>query len=94
MVKDDKKKQEKLQDLLILLTGSFISDRELNKIVEDNMRILEDTTGFRVLEARGRKQREIEIAENMLQAGEDYGKISQFTGLSMDRIEELASEVF
>ena len=53
MAKDDKKKQEKLQDLLILLTSSFISDKELNKILEDNMRILEDTTAFRVLEARG-----------------------------------------
>jgi len=37
VAKDDNQKQHKLQDLLILLTGSFLSDEELNKILEENM---------------------------------------------------------
>jgi len=92
VLKDDKKKQEKLQDLLILLTGSFIGDEELNKILEANMRILEDTTAFRVLEARGMNQKAIKIAQNMLRAGEDYAKIAQFTELGIEKIAELAKE--
>jgi len=92
VIKDDKKKQEKLQDLLILLTASFINDNELNKIMEANMRILEDTTAFRVFEARGRNEREIEIAKSMFQDGDDYTKIARNTGLSIERIEELAKE--
>ena len=93
VVKDDRKKQEKLQDLLILLTGSFVSESELSKVMEANMRILEDTTGFRLIEARGMNQKAIEIAQNMLRAGEDYAKIVQFTGLNMERVEELAKEI-
>jgi hypothetical protein len=97
VVKDDKKKQEKLQDLLILLTGSFVSESELNKVMEANMRILEDTTGYRLIEARGRtqgrNQREIEIAQNMLRDGDDYNKIARNTGLEMEKIDELAKEL-
>ena len=37
VAKDDKHKQNKIQDLLILLTGSFVSVEELNKILEENM---------------------------------------------------------
>jgi uncharacterized protein YerC len=94
IVKNDKKKQEKLQDLLILLTGSFISESELNKVMEANMRILEDTTGFRLIEARGRNQRDIEIAQNMLRRGRNYQEISEDTGLSIEKIDELAKELF
>jgi len=92
VIKDDKSKQQKLYDLLILLTGSFVSDDELNKIMEANMRILEDSPAVRVLENRGMNQKAIKIAQNMLRAGEDYAKIAQFTELSIERIEELAKE--
>jgi len=92
VVKNDEKKRGKLQDLLFLLTGSFIGDNELNKIVEANMRILEDTTASRVFEARGRKQEKENIAINMLQDGDDFTKIARNTGLNMERIEELAKE--
>jgi hypothetical protein len=94
IVKGDKKKQEKLQDLLILLTGSFINKNELNKVMEANMRILEDTTGYRLIEDRGRNKREIEIAQNMLRDGDDYAKVARNTGLSMEKIDELAKELF
>ena len=57
------------------------------------MRILEDSPAVRVLEDRGRNQEKIMIAKNMLQEGEDYSKISKFTGLSVDRIKELDNEV-
>ena len=48
-VVEDKQKQNKLQDLLILLTVSFISDDEFRKVLEANMRVLEDSTAVRVL---------------------------------------------
>jgi len=100
-----------------LLTGTFVTDKELNTILEENMRILEDNPAVRVLEDRGIKigiqqgiqkgiqkgiqqgiqrgvqrgiqQRDIQIVINMLQAGEDYSKISLFTGLDSDRIAEI-----
>ena len=94
--KGDKRKQYKLMDLLILLTGSFVSDEELNEIMEDNMRILEDSPAVRVLEDRGIKkgiEKGIEIAAiNMLQDGDDYVKVSRVTGLGLDRITELNNE--
>jgi len=45
-----------LNDLLILLTSTFVNDEELEKILEANMRILEDNRAVRVLEARGIKK--------------------------------------
>jgi hypothetical protein len=101
VVNDDKSKQQKLYDLLVLLTSSFVSDEELNKILEANMRILEDSPAVRVLESRGmdkginkgRLQEKIDIAINMLQGGEDYSKITRFTGLSLDRVTELDKEL-
>ena len=93
VIKDDKSKRQKLYDLLILLTGSFISDEELNTIMEANMRILEDSPAVRVLEKRGRSQREVEIATNMLRRGRSYQEISEDTGLTVDRITELDKEL-
>jgi len=97
VIKGDKSKQQKLYDLLVLLTGSFVSDEELNTILEANMRILEDSPAVRVLEDRGvRKgiQQGIEqTARNMLQDGDDYSKIARITGLSSERIEELDREL-
>ena len=97
VIKDDKPKQQKLYDLLILLTGSFVSDEELNRIMEANMRILEDSPAVRVLEdrgaIRGMNQKAIEIAQNMLQEGDDYPKISRVTGLTVDKIDELDKEL-
>jgi len=93
---DDKNKRNKLCDLLILLTATFVSDEELNRILEANMFNLENNRAVRVLEARGEArgdlQRAIKVARKMLQAGEDYTKISTFTELDMDRIAELDKE--
>ena len=97
----DRSKQHKLQDLLILLAGSFVSDEELNRILEDNMRILEDSPAVRVLEDRGvRKGVQQGIAQgieqtatNMLRRGRSYHEISEDTGLTADRIEELEKEL-
>ena len=97
VIKDDKSKQQKLYDLLILLTGSFLSDEELNRVMEANMRILEDSPAVRVLEdrgvIRGMNQKAIEIAKNMLHRGRSYQEISEDTGLSVDRITELDKEI-
>ena len=57
------------------------------------MQILEDNRAVRVLENRGRSQRETEIAINMLRDGDDFAKISRNTGLPITRIEELANEL-
>jgi len=104
VAKDDRHKQNKLQALLILLTSTFISDEEQNKVLEDNMRILEDNRAVRVLEDIGvRKGIEQGIVQgivqgieqmviNMLQDGDDYSKISRVTGLSTNRIMELENE--
>ena len=109
VVREDNVKRRKLYDLLILLTGSFVSDEELSRILEANMRILEDSTAVRVLEDRGiRKgiQQGIEqgvlqgvqqgfeqTAKNMLKDGDDESKISRITGLAIKRIEELRDEL-
>jgi len=61
VAKDDKQKQNKLQDLLILLTSTFISDEERNKILEANMLRLEGNPAVKTLEDRGRNQKAIEI---------------------------------
>jgi len=93
IAKDDKYKQHKLQDLLILLTSTFVSDEELNQILEANMRILEDSPAVRVLEDRGRLQEKNEIAMNMLNDGDDYARIARITGLDVERIAELEKEL-
>ena len=93
VIKDDKTKQQKLRDLLVLLAGSFINKNELNMILEANMRILEDNAAFKVFEDWGVKKGLEQTARNMLHNGEDYAKILLFTGLSADRIEELDKEI-
>ena len=93
VAKDDKQKQRKLHSLMALLANTFIGVEEFNRIMEENMRILDDSPLVVVLENRGRKQRDIEIAQNMLHAGYDYEDISKMTGLDVDRIAELDSEL-
>jgi len=89
----DKLKQRKLHDLMVLLAGSHVSDSELGRILEANMINLENNAAVRVLEKRGRNIMAIEIAQNMLHAGYDYEDISRMTGLDVDRIAELDSEL-
>jgi len=86
-------KQRKLQSLMLLLTSTFISDEEMNKVLEGNMFALEDNRAVRVLQDRGRKQRDIEIAINMIKDGDDAQKISRITGLELSRIAELQTEL-
>ena len=96
-VSADKHTQHKLQDLLILLTSTFISDEERNKIWEANMRILEDNPAVKWLEDRGRtegrNQEKIEIAVNMLRDGDDAPKVSRITGLDIAKVAELQAEL-
>ena len=89
-VTQDKPKQQKLHDLMILLAGSFIDGEELNKILEANMINLENNSAVRVLEDRGRNRRDIEIAINMLRRGRSHQEISEDTGLSLERVTELS----
>ena len=93
VVEDDKQKRNKLHDLLILLAGSFVTDTELNTILEANMRILEDSPAVRVLEDRGVRKGIEQTARNMLLDGDDFSKISRITGLDVDRIAELQNEL-
>jgi len=97
----DKHKQHKLQDLLILLTVSFIGSEELNKILEANMKILEDSPVIKFFEDRfltqgltqGRNQTMIEIATNMLQRGRNIQEVSEDTGLDISKVAELQAEL-
>ncbi|MCL2386213.1 MAG: hypothetical protein FWC89_01570, partial [Defluviitaleaceae bacterium] len=93
VAKDDIKKRRKLQDLIILLASSFVSDEERNKIWEANMRILEDNPAVIWLKDRGRDEGRIEIAINMIHDGDDVHKISRITGLESSRIFELKNEL-
>ena len=54
---------------------------------------LENNRAVKVLGNIGRQQREVEIAINMLRDGDDVQKISRITGLSIERIIELQTEV-
>ena len=96
-VVDDKDKQQKLQDLLILLTVSFISDEEFRKVLESNMRVLEDSTAVRVLgewgRTEGRNQEKIEIATNMLRRGRNIEEVAEDTGLDVSKVAELQTEL-
>ena len=93
VAKDDKLKLGKLQSLMILLNSTFISDEELQKVLEANRMVLEDNRAVRVLSNMGRGQEKIDIAKNMLKEGEDITKISRFTQLEISRIIELQSEL-
>ena len=57
------------------------------------MRILDDSPLVVVLEKRGRNQKEIEVARNMLRRGRNYQEISEDTGLDVGRIAELDNEL-
>ena len=93
VVKDDKQKQRKLHSLMALLANTFIGVEEFNRIMEENMRILDDSPLVVVLENRGMNRMAIEIAQNMLRRGRNYQEISEDTGLDVDRIAELDSEL-
>jgi len=88
-VAEDKNTQQKLQDLLILLTSTFIDDANFRKILEANMRVLEDSTAVRVISDWGMDKKMVEIAVNMLRDGDDVQKVSRNTGLDLSRVAEL-----
>jgi len=95
---EDKNKRHKLQDLLILLTSTFISEEERIKVWEANMRILEDNPAIIWLEDRGRNQgrlqERMDIARNMLRRGRNtVQEISEDTGLDVERIIDLQKEL-
>ncbi|MCL2357909.1 MAG: hypothetical protein FWC70_12290, partial [Defluviitaleaceae bacterium] len=83
--------------LLILLTVSFISDEDFRKILEANMRVLEDSTAVRVLgewfSTEGKKQEKIEIAEKLLRRGRDIHEVAEDTGLSVSKVSEMQAEL-
>ena len=89
----DKLKQRKLHDLMILLAGSFVSNEELRKVLEVNMISLENNSAVEVLADIGRNQEKESIAINMIREGDEYTKIARNTGLSLEKIEELAKRL-
>jgi len=52
-----------------------------------------ENRGIRQGISQGRLQEKHEIAQNMLNAGEDYSKITRFTGLDIERITTLDTEL-
>ncbi|MCL2576774.1 MAG: hypothetical protein FWE27_01810 [Defluviitaleaceae bacterium] len=93
IVSENKHTQHKLQDLLILLTSTFISEEEQNRIWEENMPTLENNPAIRMLEERSMNKKMIEIAKNMLRDGDDVSKVSRNTGLDLSRVAELQTEL-
>jgi len=97
IVTDDKHTKHKLQDLLILLTSTFISDDERNRVWEDNMPILEDNPAIKWLEnrgeSRGMNKKMIEIAKNLLRRGRNIEEVAEDTGLEISKVAELQTEL-
>ena len=52
VAKGDDGKRQKLQDLLVLLTSTFIDKEELDRVLEANMRIYEDNPAIKFFEER------------------------------------------
>jgi hypothetical protein len=92
-VAEDKNTQQKLQDLLILLTSTFIADSDFRKVLVANMRVSEDSTAVRVIGDWSRTQREIEIATNLLRRGRNIQEVAEDTGLDLSRVSELQEEL-
>ncbi|MCL2199448.1 MAG: hypothetical protein FWB80_11035 [Defluviitaleaceae bacterium] len=92
-VVEDKNKQQKLQDLLILLTSTFINDADFRKVLEVNMRVLEDSTAVRVIGDWSRNQTLVEVAKNMLRRGRNIQEVAEDTGLDSSRVAELQEEL-
>jgi hypothetical protein len=72
---NDKNKQQKLQDLLVLLTATFISIEELNKILEVNMRVLEDNPAVKFFQEWGMRKGMKEGMEKGMVEGIEKGMI-------------------
>jgi len=54
---------------------------------------LETNRYVRVLEKMGAKRREVEIANVMLRDGDDINRVSRITGLSIEKVAELQTEL-
>jgi len=92
-VAKEKSKQQKLQDLLILITSTFIDDADFKKVLEANMRVLEDSTAVRVIGDWSRNQTLIEVAKNMLRRGRNIQEVVEDTGLDISRVSDLQKEL-
>ena len=93
----NKSKQQKLCDLLILLSYTFMNKEKFYQILEDNMRILEDNPAILFFEERGLKKGLVRAAEqtarNLLRRGYDMQAIAEDTGLTLPRVVELQAEL-
>jgi len=54
---------------------------------------METNSAVIVLEKMGAKRREVEIAKVMLRDGDDIHRVSRITGLSIDKVVELQTEL-
>ena len=97
VAKDDEAKKIKIHSLVLLLANSFITDEEVNKILEENSMNLENNRVVRILEERGVKkgiaQGMTQTAKNMLHGGLSLQEISKYTGLEHKRLLELQAEL-
>jgi len=101
VAKDNVAKKRKLQDLIFLLTSTFVSEDEINKVMEANMINLETNRYVKVLTDIAEKaltdiverRKVAEIATIMLRKGNNMQDISEITGLSIDQVIELQTEL-
>ena len=104
VTKGDEEKKAKIHSLMILLSSTFVTDDELNKILEENSMYLENNRAVRVLEERGMRKgfsqgmaqgmlRLEQTAKNMLRGGLSLQQILEYTGLEYKRLLELQAEL-
>jgi len=93
VAQNDKPKQRKLHDLMILLAGSFMGKDTILKILEDNMISLENNSAVMALEDIGRNREKESIAVNLLRRGRSIQEISEDTGLIAERVIALKDEL-
>ena len=79
----------KLQSLLVLLCGSIVKKEDMTKILEESQMKIEGNSVLEILTERGRTQGIEQIAQNMLLREDDPSRISEITGLSLERLREI-----
>jgi hypothetical protein len=106
VAKDDKTKRDKLQSLMILLNSTFVSEEELNRVLEANKMVLEENRGVKVLAniyrkegfeqgiTQGIAQGLAQTAINMLRKGRNIQEVAEDTGLSIAKVTTIQEELF
>ena len=89
MVARDGFELNKLQSLLVLLCGSIVKKDDMTKILEESQMKIEGNSVLEILTERGIEQGVVRVAQNMILREDDLARISEITGLSLERLREI-----